>query len=80
MRARWRPAPLSLGVDENEGVTGYLGVVRLEEVLDGLVEILLDGRLLNDDRLGRRSRMRLRRLKRRQKRVRRWAFELEVDG
>merc|ERR1719193_2793487 len=58
-------------VDKNERVGGHLGVVRLEKIFHGLVEIPVDGRLFNDDRLGRRSRMRLGRLKRRQKCARR---------
>ena len=46
-RAQWRPTPLSLGVDEDEGVTCHLGVVRLEIVFEGGVEAFW-GRLFDD--------------------------------
>ena len=77
-RGRRRPTPLSGGVHEHHGVGRDFRVFRLKDVLVCLVWICFDGRLLYDNCLGERLRMRLGRLERRQQRFRRRTFELEV--
>ena len=54
---------MSLGVDQDDGVRRYFRVVRLQEILDGVVEFFR-GRFFHYDRLGRRLRVRLGNLER----------------
>ena len=70
---------MSLGVDQNDGVRRYFRVVRLQEILDGVVEVLC-GRFLHHDRLGRRLRVRLGNLERVEEYGNRRRLELEVKA
>ena len=65
-------------VDQDYGVGSDFGVVGLQVVLDGSVEILC-GRCFNDDHLGRRRRLRLGNLERLERCLQRRRREFEVD-
>ena len=70
---------MRLRVDEDDGVRRHFRVVRLQIILDCLVEVLC-GCFFHHDHLGRRLRVRLGNLERLERRSQRRRLELEVKA
>ena len=70
---------MRLRVDEDDGVRCHFRVVRLQVILDRLVEVFC-GCFFDHDRLGRRLRMRLGKLERFEECSWRRRLELEVKA